>query len=555
MSHEPEDVRALWEQFNSLEVESMLHYTGVEILTKIMRVCQESEKHQYQREIDLAWTIHVVGMHLEHFRPDMKLVNQAISKFSEKHQCDAEYYQTRLNTARTSLLKWHYALACYFLLKGEYLKNAIDHILRNSESARKESEYLNYVELLVLSYSLNKIYGLGLDEKIKNAALDAIEKVKDEPRYLQEPVEILVRLKMFKDGELNNLIELLQRKSDESTVEHIKEDLLRKAAELCGLDKRSRKDAKIEILTKIATRFEELGDQNTEGLLKIHHYEQALKEYQKIENIEKISQISKKIRDSYEKIEWQKFEHKFTIPKMTIPGNSGYERVISIANFADMIPDLHKTIEQTKDLMKQFPIASLFARTAFNQEQPVSHSNTDEEEFRARIKEELLFSIRLSETVLSSNVNELEKENKIKQNDYYDFIKSFGLHDESSLNIIKNGIERHFANDFVSAIHNLIPQVEYTIRELLKSRGIHITRLKGDIIQNILLDTLIERGRAIFGENLTEYLLIKFTDIEGMNQRNDVCHGNAKLGLFTHATSLSLIYVVMVLSKLTVEKK
>ena len=154
------------------------------------------------------------------------------------------------------------------------------------------------------------------------------------------------------------------------------------------------------------------------------------------------------------------------------------------------------------------------------------------------------------EAILSINVKELEKNNEIKAEDYFEYIKNFGLHDKTSLAIIKRGIERHLDRDYISSIHVIIPQVEYTIRQLLLSRGIKTTSIANDIIRNALLDTLICRGVSFYGDDMTNYLKIKFTDIDGLNERNNVCHADADIADFNHSISLSIIYVIMILTKL-----
>lgn len=166
----------------------------------------------------------------------------------------------------------------------------------------------------------------------------------------------------------------------------------------------------------------------------------------------------------------------------------------------------------------------------------------------------ILLTITLMESILSVSVESLENDKQITVNDYVGYIKSFGLHDETTIEIIKHGIERHLAKDFILSIHNLIPQIEYTVRQLLELKGIHTTRIESDIIRNVLLGTLISRGSIFFGENLTRYLRIKFIDNDSMNQRNNVCHAYTTLSDFDHKTSLSLIYVIMMLAKLVFEK-
>jgi len=75
---------------------------------------------------------------------------------------------------------------------------------------------------------------------------------------------------------------------------------------------------------------------------------------------------------------------------------------------------------------------------------------------------------------LSVSVEKLERANLITPKNYLDFLETFGFYDETSLEIIMTALERHFQEDFVSSIHDLIPQVELTLRGILEENGIKI---------------------------------------------------------------------------------
>ena len=109
-----DEFNSLWTEFNNLEVEDLLHYSSVGILTKLIHIASEEKKGDLQKEIDLGWLIHIISNWLEHFEPDFTKANEEINKFVYGHKNDLEYYKTRLKEAKTTLLKWHYSLACFF---------------------------------------------------------------------------------------------------------------------------------------------------------------------------------------------------------------------------------------------------------------------------------------------------------------------------------------------------------------------------------------------------------------------------------------------------------
>jgi len=547
-----DEFNTLWEQFNSLEVEDLLHYSTISILSKLLQIVPVEKKEDLQKELGLGWTIQIASNWLQHFEPNFAKVKEEINIFVDKHKNDLEFYKARLKQAKTTLLKWHYSLACYFLERGDYLLEALKLILQSAKLALYAKSYLNCVLLLVTVYHLNKIYGLKFEKEINESAIQFFENLKNQPRFLIEPSEVIGRLGIVKGKELANFIDILVYKAVEEDSDHIFESLLNTAIHLCDADGKT--ELKKSIILRLAQKFEKRGDSQTEGMLMIHFYEQAQKEFQKLGDEQKKTELSTKIRQSYDKIEWKVIEHEIKLPNLKIPGKNGFEKVNSIANFADMIPNINKTEKLTDELKEKYPISSLFPTTSFNKKQPTSHSQTDEEIRDSKLKTEFIRTIRMMESILSINVKELEEKKEITVEDYFEYIKSFGLHDETSLAIIKRGIERHLDGDYISSIHVLIPQVEYTIRQLLLSRGIKTTSITNDIIRNTLLDILICRGVSFYGDDMTNYLKIKFTDMDGLNERNNVCHADADIADFNHSISLSIIYVIMVLTKLVTKK-
>lgn len=549
-----DDFDTLWKEFNNVEVEDLLHYSTVSILSKLLQIAPEEKKEDLQKELGLGWTIHIATNWIEHLKPDFTKVKEEINIFVCKHQNDLDYYKTRLKETKTTLLKWHYSLACYFLEKGGYLLDALKLILQSAKLSLDAKSYLNCVHLLVTAYQLNKIYGVKFDNEINEAAIKFFDNLIVKPRFLIEPSEIIGKLGIVKGKDLEKFIDVLVSKAKEAEEKnfHISESLLNTAIHLCEIVGNA--ERKKLIIQSLAERFEKLGDGQTEGMLMIHFFEEALKEFQKLGDKKKVTELSEKIRQATGKIEWNVLEQKVKLPRLKIPGKNAFEKLNSIANFADMIPSISKTEKSVDELKQKFPISSLFPKTSFNKKQPTSHSNTDKEIRDSDIKTEFIRTIRWMEAILSISVQDLEEKNEIKAEDYFDYIKSFGLHEKTSLEIIKRGIERHLAKDYISSIHVLIPQVEYAIRQLLLSRGIKTTRIQYDVIKNVLLDALISSGESFYGDDMANYLKIKFTNNDALNERNNVCHADADIADFTHSVSLSIIYIIIVLTKLNTKK-
>lgn len=85
-----------------------------------------------------------------------------------------------------------------------------------------------------------------------------------------------------------------------------------------------------------------------------------------------------------------------------------------------------------------------------------------------------------------------------------------------------------YDNDFVAALHILVPQIEHMVRWHLKAVGVKTTTLDKDGIESENgLSTLLEIPEAaqIFGEDLAFELKALFCDAFGPNLRNELAHG------------------------------
>ena len=97
------------------------------------------------------------------------------------------------------------------------------------------------------------------------------------------------------------------------------------------------------------------------------------------------------------------------------------------------------------------------------------------------------------------------------------------------------GFARFFQGDFPSAAHLLIPQLEPSLRHILKAHGADPTKRRGDATEeNRSLDAIIGIHRAklieIFGAPLLEEMDRIFNIQPGPTLRHDVAHGQLSAG-------------------------
>ncbi len=117
--------------------------------------------------------------------------------------------------------------------------------------------------------------------------------------------------------------------------------------------------------------------------------------------------------------------------------------------------------------------------------------------------------------------------------------------------IIKKGLDAYFAEDYIVAIHLLIPQLEECIRNIAEAAAIPtLKQIKnGNGFQARQLDDMLRDPvlTKILTEDLTYYLRILLTDIRGWNLRNTVCHGLASMETFGSISADYLIHSLLCL--------
>jgi hypothetical protein len=122
----------------------------------------------------------------------------------------------------------------------------------------------------------------------------------------------------------------------------------------------------------------------------------------------------------------------------------------------------------------------------------------------------------------------IQQEHRIKEMDFYSVVKQSPIVPEGRERLIAKALFAGYDNDFVTALHLLIPQIEHLVRFHLKQAGVKTSNLdKNGIETENSLNTSMENSEVdtIFGEDLAFELKALFCDAFGPNLRNELAHG------------------------------
>lgn len=142
---------------------------------------------------------------------------------------------------------------------------------------------------------------------------------------------------------------------------------------------------------------------------------------------------------------------------------------------------------------------------------------------------------------------------KFERPDFHDVPGLFQclLIPESRRSLFGEGFAAYANGDYVKAIHVLIPQVENSLRELLKMLDLPTTKNddEGEFeLKNMNHVLHNETVRVTLDERLWMFLKVLYTDKRGFNLRNIVMHGIAEPNDLNQANAALVLQSVMLLT-------
>lgn len=123
--------------------------------------------------------------------------------------------------------------------------------------------------------------------------------------------------------------------------------------------------------------------------------------------------------------------------------------------------------------------------------------------------------------------------------------------------IIEKAMTAYFVKDYLTFIHLLIPQFEEAIRQLVEMNGGTVLTYKNGsfslkTLDHLLCDTIV---RDVFGEDMSLYFRVLFSDKRGWNLRNNVAHGITDVDDFNKLTSDRLLHSFLCLGLIRLKEQ
>lgn len=289
-------------------------------------------------------------------------------------------------------------------------------------------------------------------------------------------------------------------------------------------------------------------------------YEHLRKLYIQFNLNEEAAQILLKLRDTGPQVsaELTTISHSIQIPQEKI---DKYIKGMTSGSLEDVInrvatqfiPNKKQAKEQIFDLSKSSPLTFMIGHQLLDEKgRVIATIGSLEDDIEGHIVRQVSQNLTFSSLFLRLILDEAGKNLGLNTKSIMDFISKSPIINSERLTIIEKGVSAYFNQDYIIAIHLLIPQIEEAIRNLIEISGGNVLRPKNGGYQlrtfdDLLRDEIIE---ASLGEDLAIYFRILFTDQRGWNLRNEVCHGIANPSKFDTQTADRLMHGLLTLGLL-----
>jgi Domain of unknown function (DUF4209) len=196
--------------------------------------------------------------------------------------------------------------------------------------------------------------------------------------------------------------------------------------------------------------------------------------------------------------------------------------------FIPMATEAKKSLEFAR---QNTPFLSLIGQNIITSDgQTTARIGSIDNDLEGRLQKQTADQIGMLQPFLSHSLSELKRRAAPTADQIVEVLYECPLFSERRKALITEGISAYLAEDWVKAIHVLIPQLEEILRNLLAEIGVPVykpvrnnpgvTDVKnmGDVLSD-------ERIKEVIGEDRWRYLSVLYIDRRGINLRNQIAHG------------------------------
>ncbi|RWY57209.1 DUF4209 domain-containing protein [Mucilaginibacter gilvus] len=327
---------------------------------------------------------------------------------------------------------------------------------------------------------------------------------------------------------------------------------------------RSKSDhkSKIKHIEEITDRIESRMLDETSGSKAVAEYERLHKLCTEFGLNDRAKRYLIKIRElgrkAHDEMSVFRFEHSISNEKLEafasiIFKGRPVDKILKIAH--SFIPDLGAIEQYVKDDFKANPVRYIVTQRLMDRQgRTMAVIGPIETDLEGHIFYYAFRVLKINVApYLSYVLHKAKTDMEFEKSDILKAFEGSPVVSPARLKIIEAGLDAYFDQNYLVAIHLLIPQIEEALRNTLEIHGGVILNYREDgssyvkTLDSILRDEITVR---VLGEHVTNYFRLLLTDQRGWNLRNDVCHGLSEPESFTNMATDRVIHAILCLTNI-----
>lgn len=222
-----------------------------------------------------------------------------------------------------------------------------------------------------------------------------------------------------------------------------------------------------------------------------------------------------------------------------------------LALHPDLLVTRAQALETQRQMQAAAPLTQMLPRAIFRGGGQVLAPSDPAEAHRLRLFQMAVSLLRIQDGLyLNSILERLIARDDLGPEAVIRYFGDSGHIPANSLPIIEVGVRRLWERDWVSALHILIPQLEETMRSMMRQAGRDTMRTHRDIpgvTLEVPLGYVLNGLASVIVDDGVIFMLEVVLDLYGMNLRNQFGHGLANIGdcSIDNAARILQLYLIL----------
>lgn len=216
-------------------------------------------------------------------------------------------------------------------------------------------------------------------------------------------------------------------------------------------------------------------------------------------------------------------------------------------SFIDRRADLEKMVQA---YLEEAPLAARIGQTVMAKNHVAAKVGSVDDDPFGRLVRQAAQTASLSDIWLVNVLGRAIETHGVTPGHFASWAARAGLFDD--LTLLIEGVRAWFDQDYIKAVHVLVPQVEHGLRGIVSKLGLPVTKPHPTISG---VSVAINMGDILYSKEITEalgpdlslYFLTLYADPRGFNLRNNIAHGLMEADRIGYGVATRVIHTLLVL--------